>query len=192
MTELILDRTELNTLKAEKVSKIFATVIMLLGLWLASDMLSYAVHHKLNTLAPVGDTEITLAVRERQLACLAQNIYREAGYEPFEGKVAVAQVVINRTKNGAFPDDICKTIQQKTVVGGKSICQFSWLCENPSILKPINPTAFNESMAVAKKVLLEGFRLDSLKDALYYHNDQVHPQWGKQKVSVIGHHTFYK
>jgi len=51
--------------------------------------------------------------------------------------------------------------------------------------------AFNESMAVAKKVLLEGFKLDGLKEAMYYHNDQVHPQWGKQKIATIGHHIFY-
>jgi spore germination cell wall hydrolase CwlJ-like protein len=192
MTTLVLDRTERNNVKAQLVSKIYTVTLMMLGLMLAGNMLSYAVHHKLSTLVPITDTEVTVALREKQLTCLAQNIYREAGHEPFEGKVAVAQVVINRTKSGAFPDDICRTIQQKTVVGGRIVCQFSWLCENPSILKPVNPSAYNESMAVAKKVLLEGFRLDSLKDALYYHNDQVHPQWGKQKVAVIGHHTFYK
>ena len=32
----------------------------------------------------------SIKVREQQLDCLALNIYREAGYEPFEGKVAVA------------------------------------------------------------------------------------------------------
>jgi len=192
MTELILDRAEQNTKKAETLGRIFGIAVMLVGLWISVNMLSYAVHHKLATVEPIGSSDVTVAVREKQLTCLAQNIYHEAGYEPFEGKVAVAQVVINRTKSGSFPDDICKTVQQKTIIDGKSICQFSWLCENPAFLKPVNPAAFNESMAVAKKVLLEGFRLDSLKDALYYHNDQVHPSWNKQKVAVIGHHTFYK
>ena len=31
----------------------------------------------------------------RQLECLARNVYHEAGTEPFEGKVAVAQVKTN-------------------------------------------------------------------------------------------------
>jgi spore germination cell wall hydrolase CwlJ-like protein len=38
---------------------------------------------------------ISIKTRERQLDCLAMNIYREAGYENFEGKVAVAQVTLN-------------------------------------------------------------------------------------------------
>ena len=39
--------------------------------------------------------------------CLAKNIYHEAGKEPFEGKVAVAQVTMNRAASGQFPEDIC-------------------------------------------------------------------------------------
>ena len=46
-------------------------------------------------------------------------------------------------------------------------------------------------MEVAKKVLLEGFRLPSLHDAMYYHADYVNPQWGKPKIDKIGRHIFY-
>jgi spore germination cell wall hydrolase CwlJ-like protein len=51
---------------------------------------------------------------------------------------------------------------------------------------------YEESEAVAKKVLLEGFRLDSMKEAIYYHADYVNPKWGKQKIGVIGRHIFYR
>jgi spore germination cell wall hydrolase CwlJ-like protein len=44
---------------------------------------------------------------------------------------------------------------------------------------------------VAKKVLLEGFRLPSLKDALYYHATYVNPSWGKPVLQKIGQHIFY-
>jgi spore germination cell wall hydrolase CwlJ-like protein len=44
---------------------------------------------------------------------------------------------------------------------------------------------------VAKKVLLEGFRLDVLKTALYYHADYVNPQWRLEKIGQIGAHIFY-
>ena len=40
------------------------------------------------------DSTATVAVREQQLDCLAKNIYHEARSEPFEGKVAVAQVTL--------------------------------------------------------------------------------------------------
>jgi spore germination cell wall hydrolase CwlJ-like protein len=58
-------------------------------------------------------------------------------------------------------------------------------------MRPINNAAYTESMVVAKKVLLEGFKLDSLKNAMYYHADYVNPGWGKEKVAKIGRHIFY-
>ena len=50
---------------------------------------------------------VSIKTREQQLDCLAINIYREAGYEPFEGKVAVAQVTLNRVQAGVFGKDVC-------------------------------------------------------------------------------------
>jgi spore germination cell wall hydrolase CwlJ-like protein len=48
-------------------------------------------------------------------------------------------------------------------------------------------------MEVAKKVLLEGFRLPSLKEALYFHADYVNPRWPNMiKLNQIGNHIFYK
>lgn len=133
----------------------------------------------------------TVAQRDRELKCLAQNIYYEAGSEPFEGKVAVAQVTINRATSGKFPKDICAVVYQRDVIMEKVICQFSWYCEQPGIRKAVHKAAFDESMAVAKKVLLEGFMLDGLKEAIYFHADYVRPRWGLEKVAHIGGHIFY-
>jgi spore germination cell wall hydrolase CwlJ-like protein len=48
-----------------------------------------------------------------------------------------------------------------------------------------------ESEEVAKKVLLEGFRLPSLHNALYYHADYVNPGWRLPRIEKIGRHIFY-
>lgn len=128
---------------------------------------------------------------DRTLDCLAMNIYREAGHESFEGKVAVAQVTLNRADHPKYPSDVCKVITQKNVVMEKVVCQFSWYCEGKSQKKP-NDKAYQESYAVAKKVLLEGFRLDSLQDALYYHAVYVKPQWPYERITQIGNHIFYR
>ena len=133
----------------------------------------------------------TVAQRDRELKCLAQNIYYEAGSEPFEGKVAVAQVTINRASSGKFPADLCGVVYQKSVLTDRVLCQFSWYCEQPGIRKPVHGAAYDESMAVAKKVLLEGFRLDGLKQAMYFHADYLRPRWGLEKVAHIGRHIFY-
>lgn len=135
---------------------------------------------------------ITAKMRQTQLECLARNIYYEAGYEPFEGKVAVAQVTLNRAESGQFPSDVCQVVYQKNIVYEKVLCQFSWYCEQASFKRPVNGLVYAESMEVAKKVLLEGFRLPSVKQALYYHADYVNPRWNKTPIAKIGRHIFYK
>ena len=134
-------------------------------------------------------TPITMGERDKQLTCLAKNIYHEAATEPFEGKVAVAQVTLNRAASGKFPPDICDVVYQKNVFYGKVVCQFSWYCLNGPKVK--SSAHYNESMEVAKKVLLENFRLPSMHKAMYYHADYVNPNWNLPKISQIGRHIFY-
>jgi spore germination cell wall hydrolase CwlJ-like protein len=158
-----------------------------------SNVLLKVVDYKLNSYENLATVDvISLKDRERQLDCLTKNIYYEAASEPFEGKVAVAQVTLNRAESGKFPADICKVVYQKNVFYDKVICQFSWFCETKSLTKPIYAKHYKESEAVAKKVLLEGFRLDGIKDSLYYHAEYVNPRWGKERTMQIGRHIFYK
>ena len=128
----------------------------------------------------------------KQLDCLAKNIYWEAASESFEGKVAVAQVTLNRVESGKFGKDICTTVYQKNIIYEKVICQFSWVCEGTWKTKPVMSKNYADSEEVAKKVYMENFRLPGLNDAMYYHADYVNPGWGKQQVAKIGHHIFYK
>jgi spore germination cell wall hydrolase CwlJ-like protein len=168
---------------------VFALAILVVG------AVGYkAVNYKLDTLkqARMNVSPVTAELRQKQLDCLARNIYHEAGYEPFEGKVAVAQVTINRAESGQFPSDICQVVYQKNVVYEKVLCQFSWYCDSASLKKPMNGPVYIESMEVAKKVLLEGFRLPSVKHALYFHGDYINPKWNKEQVAKVGRHIFYK
>ena len=127
----------------------------------------------------------------KQVECLAKNIYYEAASEPYEGKLAVAQVTLNRADNPKFPKDVCKVVTQKNVIMEKVVCQFSWYCDGKPQKVP-NDEAYRDSYAVAKKVLLEGFRLDSLNDALYYHAVYINPGWQLPIVTRIGNHIFYR
>jgi spore germination cell wall hydrolase CwlJ-like protein len=156
---------------------------------------NWTVTHKLDRLRDDQSSQsadaTSLKTRERQLLCMTQNIYYEAGSEPAEGKLAVAQVVMNRSKSGQFPEDLCKVIYQKNVFYEKTVCQFSWYCENTHKIRPVYKPLWEESELVAKKVLLENFRLPSLNKALYYHADYVNPNWKKPKIEQIGRHIFY-
>lgn len=171
-------------------------VVMFLGLLGVLFLLWNVTHTKLTTLR--ADTEvyrqgfISAADRTKQLECLARNIYNEAATEPFEGKVAVAQVTMNRVEDGRFGKDVCGVVYQRNVVYEKVICQFSWACMPSVRNRPVYGALYKESEEVAKKVLLENFRLPSMKEAMYYHADYVKPGWKKPKITQIGHHIFYK
>ena len=173
--------------------RIIKTVVFLLALALVGTAGYKVINYKLDTLknARMNVSPVTAELRQRQLDCLARNIYHEAGYEPFEGKVAVAQVTINRAESGEFPSDICGVVYQKNIVYERVLCQFSWYCNSASVKKPMNGPVYTESMEVAKKVLLEGFRLPDLKQALYFHGDYIQPGWNKKPVAKIGRHIFY-
>ena len=191
MTELTLDREQVRV-DMKTVAHGVGILLMIVALVLSVLMLKWVVVDKLDKYAPTESSQITTAMRERQLGCLSKNIYYEAGSEPFEGKVAVAQVTLNRVNSGQFPNDVCKTIYQKNVFYEKVVCQFSWACDRDSGTSPPNNANYRESQEVAKKVLLEEFRLPGLKEAMYYHADYINPGWKREKITKIGHHIFYK
>jgi spore germination cell wall hydrolase CwlJ-like protein len=193
MTELTLDREQNTQVQVSSILlKIITAMLMIVAVYGSISLLQWAIANKQAEYQVAESSQITTEVRERQLACLAKNIYYEAGNQPFEGKVAVAQVTINRTESGQYPSDICKTIYQKNIVYEKVLCQFSWVCDRAIAVKAINKANFKESEEVAKKVLLEGFRLPSLKDAMYFHGDYINPGWKRERITKIGNHIFYK
>jgi len=192
MTDTVIGREEeINTIP-HTVIMLVSAVLMIVALVLAVKLLDWAVTDKLSKTEEIVGSDVTAQVRERQLGCLAKNIYHEAANEPFEGKAAVAQVTLNRVASGKFPDDICRTIYQKNQFYERAICQFSWTCDRTVKFRPMNQAAYDESMAVAKKVLLEGFRLPSLKNALYYHAAYIDPKWNRKRITRIGQHIFYE
>jgi len=193
MTEITLDRKIADRSLSKKITLVLASLMMLVGLYASINLLTWAVKHRVGNVEEVQASRITASMRERQLACLAKNIYHEAGSEPFEGKVAVAQVTLNRANSdGKFPGDICNVIYQKNLFYDKVLCQFSWVCDRDVQFKPKHQAVYDESMEVAKKVLLEGFRLPSLTSALYFHADYINPGWKRERVAKIGRHIFYK
>ena len=171
-------------------------IVALLGL----KIVSYVTHTKLDRLTASDTSGVTtiseykaaVKDKERRMQCMTQNIYWEAASEPAEGKLAVAQVVMNRVESGKFPADPCQVVHQKNIIYEHVLCQFSWYCEQNFKTKPVHKKLWDESAEAAKMVMVDGFRLPELKDALYYHADYVNPQWNKKKVAKIGRHIFYK
>jgi len=177
------------------INKWSGSAIKILGLGLVAMLLVVITDRKLDHLRdyrnnlPLGVASID--DKMRQLDCLTRNIYWEAASEPFEGKVAVAQVTLNRVASGRWPDSVCGVVYQKNIVYEKVVCQFSWYCESTHKFKAVYTPLWRESEEVAKRVLLEGFRLPSLKTAYYFHAEHVQPSWNKPRLEKIGRHIFY-
>jgi spore germination cell wall hydrolase CwlJ-like protein len=132
-------------------------------------------------IVPLGDTN---NYTDRDLFCMAKNIYHEARGEPTLGKYAVAQVTMNRVRDPRFRNTVCDVVFQPY--------QFSW-ANNKSVrwTRPSGP-AWNESMEIAKDVLEEGATIKGMEDTLYFHATYVRPNWRNvRKVTKIGAHIFY-
>ena len=123
----------------------------------------------------------------KQVLCMAKNIYYEAAMEPFEGKLAVAQVTMNRVNSNKFPSNVCDVVYQKT----GSTYQFSWVGENVGPIR--SKYAWEECLIVAKKALTEKRLHDTIykTKSMYYHNTSVNPAWKLKYVAKIGNHLFY-
>ena len=72
--------------------------------------------------APAGSSAAA-----RALDCLTAAVYYEARSEPLEGQEAVAQVVLNRVRNPAFPDSVCGTVYEGS--SRETGCQFTFTCD---------------------------------------------------------------
>ena len=120
--------------------------------------------------------------------CLALAVYYEARGEPFDGQLAVAEVVMNRVESERFPDDVCSVVTQ----GGENRhrCHFSFYCDG----KPERPSdliAWQKAQELADWVLTERVTLGVT--ATHYHADYVEPFWANEYeyLGKVGQHKFY-
>jgi spore germination cell wall hydrolase CwlJ-like protein len=125
--------------------------------------------------------------------CLADAIYFEARGEPEQGRIAVAQVVLNRVKNPAYPDTICSVVYQNKNMRNR--CQFSFACDGIKD-RVTNAGAWKEATELAERILDDERTLfiSDVGASTHYHATYVRPRWAKKmtKMDKIGRHIFYK
>ena len=125
----------------------------------------------------------------RALLCLTQAVYYEAGFEPLEGRRAVAQVVLNRARHPAFPKSVCGVVYQRN---STPVCQFSFVCDGSLDRRP-EPGAWRAAERIAAAALA-GAVEQSVGSATHYHADYVAPRWAPMlaKIHKVGAHIFYR
>lgn len=124
-----------------------------------------------------------LDVADSELNCLAAGVYHESKGEPLEGQLAVAEVILNRTQSGRFPDTVCGVLTQRG--------QFSFV-RGGQIPQPREGSrAWKTALAVAKVARADSW--DSRVDnALFFHARHVSPRWRLARVGSVGNHIFYR
>jgi spore germination cell wall hydrolase CwlJ-like protein len=121
---------------------------------------------------------------DRELLCLAKNIYYEAGAEALIGRLAVAQVTLNRTVHPKFKGSICSVVMAPH--------QFSWTSEKNKRSNIPTGAQWNASLATARQ-LLDGARIKGMEEALYFHEKRIRPVWKyAEKIAQIGGNIFFK
>ncbi len=119
-----------------------------------------------------------VSLSDADIDLLARIVRAEAQTEPFEGKVAVADVVLNRVESSQFPDTVKEVIyapgQFQPVANGE-----------------INKPADEESVEAVFTALTDNG--DIAEDALFFYNPSIATnRWldSRETAVVIGRHVF--
>ena len=145
-----------------------------------------------------GKTTVETLVNSEELECMSKNIYFEAAMESTAGKLAVAQVTMNRVRSHHYPNTVCKVITQgKHYSSGfpvKDRCQFSWYCDGKLDDPPTTGSMWKASQEIAKYVLTTPDLKDITDGATHYHADYISsPRWAnpRRRTVEIDTHIFY-
>jgi N-acetylmuramoyl-L-alanine amidase len=122
----------------------------------------------------------TIYVTDSDVYLMAQIVYAESRSEPYEGKVAVASVILNRLQSPGFPKSIKGVIMQKNA--------FSCLVNGQIDVIPDK---------VSYDAVLEALTgKDPTNKAVFFYNPRIATSiWmkniGKTNVKPIGNHVFF-
>lgn len=122
----------------------------------------------------------TVYITDDDLYLMAQIVYAESRSEPYEGKVAVASVILNRVKSPGFPKSVENVIKQKGA--------FSCIKNGEIDVVP------DESSYSAVLDALKG--KDPTNKAVFFYNPKIATsKWmkniSKSNVKPIGNHVFF-
>lgn len=151
------------------------------NIWTNNIYIGQAINIPVNSVSVATPTTVTSTTQSKGISytasdvdLLARLITAEAQGEPYNAKVAVGAVVVNRVKSSAFPNTISGVIYQ-TING---YYQFT-----PVLNGWINKPADSDSIKAAYEALSGN---DITNGALFYFDNTVTNQWLRSKpVSII-------
>ncbi|PZT94448.1 MULTISPECIES: cell wall hydrolase [Sphingomonas] len=122
-------------------------------------------------------------IDDEELNCVAIGVYYESKGEPLTGQLAVADVILNRTKSGRFPASACGVLTQRS--------QFSFVKGGRLPDVDTSRPAWKTAVAIAR-IARNDLWKSPAEGALFFHARRVSPNWGKTRVASLGNHIFYR
>jgi len=125
-----------------------------------------------------------ILAQQRDLVCLAMNIYHEGRGESARGQAAIAAVTMNRLRSARYPNSVCEVVWQRK--------QFSWTRAAARHHVIDDAQAWRRALTIAE-LFLGGAQLALVSEATHYHTVDVRPFWSKNipALALIGKHVFY-
>ena len=139
-------------------------------------------------VAPPFLTSNSVDDASRAAECLTAAVYYEARSQSEDGQRAVAQVVLNRVRDRAFPNSVCGVVYQGAE--RRSGCQFSFTCDG-SMTRAREPGAWDRARAVAAAAL-SGSVYAPVGAATSFHTTSILPWWASSlaRITTVGAHVF--
>ncbi len=131
-------------------------------------------------LVRIQDTKSSLSAEEH---CLAGAVYFESKGESLAGQLAVARVVMARSKSGRFPSSLCGVVYQKS--------QFSFVRGNSMPRIDTGGTHWRHAIAISKIALNDHWK-SPVEGALFFHARHVSPGWRLTRLGTVDNHIFYR
>ncbi|MEG3172834.1 cell wall hydrolase [Sphingomonas sp. ZB1N12] len=141
-------------------------------------------------VAPPFVTSNSVVDANRAAECLTAAVYYEARSQSVEGQRAVAQVVLNRVRDRAFPNSVCGVVYQGAE--RRTGCQFSFTCDG-SMNRARELGAWDRARAVAAAAL-GGSVFAPVGAATSFHTTSILPWWASSlaRITTVGAHVFYR
>ena len=127
----------------------------------------------------------------KEQKCLANAVYFEARGETLRGQAAVAQVVLNRVRNPAYPSTVCGVVYQNQHLRNR--CQFSFACDGKKD-RIRSQESYKTAQDIAMAVTAGKIFLPEVASSTHYYAQYVSPRWARsmEKMKKIGLHIFYR
>lgn len=127
-------------------------------------------------------------INDRELDCLASNIYFESRNQPSIGQLAVGITTYIRSVEARWPDSICGVVHQPR--------QFSWVNDSKQS-QHISTSDFSYlgALELASDILAGEYdNILPIFAPTHFHTTRVNPSWNKNldRLAVINDHIFYQ